>query len=188
MKINGNEIRPGNTIRHKGELWYVVKAAAVQPGKSGAYAQIELRNILTGSKHNERVRASESIERIRLEQRSYQYLYADGDRLAFMDLESYEQIELLKSFVGERVALLQESMEVMIESYEGKPIGFELPEQVVVTIAETEPALKGQTATSSYKPAILENGMRVSVPPFVEVGQKIILATRDLTYVKRAES
>jgi elongation factor P len=187
MKINGNEIRPGNVLEHKGELWVAVKTLAVKPGKGGAFNQVELKSILGNTKLNERFRANETVERVRLEQRDHQYLFTAGDMLTFMDLENYEQIELSEEFVGERAAFLQEGMTVRIESYEGKPLGLTLPEHVTLEITETEPTVKGQTAAASYKPAILENGIRVMVPPFVETGERIVVDTAESTYVKRAD-
>ena len=187
MKINGNEVRIGNVIEHKGGLWMAVKTQAVKPGKGGAFAQIELKNLIDGTKLNERFRAADKVERIRLEQKDYQFLYDTGDALVFMDLETYDQIELQSDFVGERAAFLQEGMKVVVESHEEKPIGISLPDQVILEVAETEPSVKGQTAAASYKPAIMDNGVRVMVPPFVEVGQKIVVETNEITYIKRAD-
>ncbi len=187
MKINGNEIRPGNVIQHKDHLWVAVKTQHVKPGKGGAFAQVELKNLVDGSKLNERFRSSETVERVRLEQKEYQYLYADGDMLTFMDTESYEQISLASDFVGERAAFLQDGMMVTVESHEGKPLGIALPEQVTLEITETEPTVKGQTAASSYKPATLENGLRVMVPPFISTGERIVVDTNETTYVRRAD-
>lgn len=187
MKINGNQITPGNVIQHNDTLWVAVKTQHVKPGKGGAFAQVELKNVFNGSKLNERFRSSETVERVRLEQKDFQYLFDSGDMLTFMDLESYEQIELPKDFVGERAEFLQEGMQVRLESYEGKPISVELPEHVTLEVTETEPTIKGQTASSSYKPAVLDNGMRVMVPPFITVGEKIVVATQDATYVRRSE-
>lgn len=187
MKINGNDIRPGNVIQHKGELWSAVKIQAVKPGKGGAFAQVELKNLITGSKLNERFRATETIERVRLDQNDYQFLYAEGEMLVFMDTTSYEQIELQKDFVGDRAAFLQDGMMVKVESYEEKPIGVELPAQVTLEVAETEAVVKGQTAASSYKPAIMENGIRVMVPPFIKQGEKVVVQTEDITYLRRAD-
>ncbi len=188
MKINGNEIRPGNVISHKGGLWVAVKIQAVKPGKGGAFAQVELKNLIDNTKLNERFRASETVEKVRLEQHDYQFLYAEGDMLVFMNLESYEQIEIPKDFIGERAQFLQDGMQVVLESHEEKPIGVSLPDQVTLEITEAEPVVKGQTAASSYKPAILENGVRVMVPPFVSTGEKIIVDTNELTYIRRADS
>lgn len=187
MKINGNEIRIGNVIQHNNSLWVAVKTNAVKPGKGGAFNQVELKNLLDGSKLNERFRASATVERVRLEQKDYQYLFESGDMLTFMDLETYDQIELPKEFVGERTAFLQDGMQVTLESHEGTPIGITLPEHVTLEVTDTEPTVKGQTAASSYKPATMENGLRVMVPPFVEVGQKIIVTTAEVEYVKRAD-
>ncbi len=187
MKINGNDIRPGNIIQHKGELWSAVKIQAVKPGKGGAFAQVELKNLVTGSKLNERFRATETIERARLDQDEYQFLYAEGEMLVFMDTTSYEQIELHKDFVGERAAFLQDGTMVKVESFEEKPIGVELPDQVTLEVSETEAVVKGQTAASSYKPATMENGVRVMVPPFIKQGEKIIVQTSDITYLRRAD-
>ena len=187
MKINGNEIRQGNVIQHKDGLWVAVKTQHVKPGKGGAFAQIELKNLVDGTKLNERFRSSETVERVRLEQNEYQYLYSDGDMLTFMDTESYEQIELASDFIGDRVAFLQDGMMVTVESYEGKSLGIALPEQVTLEVTETEPTVKGQTASASYKPAILENGLRVMVPPFVTTGEKIVVDTNETTYIRRAD-
>ncbi len=187
MKINGNEIRPGNVIQHKGGLWVAVKANAVKPGKGPAYAQVELKHVTEGTKLNERFRASETVERVRLEQRDYQFLFAEGDNLVFMDLESYDQTEVPKELVGERAAFLQDGMKVMLESFEGMPIGITLPQHVTLEVVEADAVVKGQTAASSYKPAKLENGVRVLVPPFVGTGEKIVVDTNELTYVKRAD-
>jgi len=187
MKINGNEIRPGNVIEHKGGLWLAVKTQAVKPGKGGAFNQVELKNLIDRSKLNERFRSSETVERVRLEQRDYQFLYADGDMLTFMDLETYDQIQLATEFLEERAAFLQDGMKVVVESHEGKPISVSLPTQVTLEVVEAEPVVKGQTAASSNKPAVLENGIRVMVPPFVQTGEKIIVDTNELTYIKRAD-
>ncbi len=187
MKINGNEIRPGNVIQHQDSLWVAVKTNAVKPGKGPAYNQVELKNLLTGSKLNERFRASETVERVRLEQKDHTFLFEEGDMLVFMDAESYEQISIPKDMIGERVAFLQDGMQVIVESHEGKAIGVQLPEHVTLEITETEPTVKGQTASSSYKPSIVENGLRIMVPPHMTTGQKIVVNTETLEYVKRAD-
>ncbi len=187
MKINGNEIRPGNVIQHNGALWVAVKTGHVKPGKGPAYAQVELKNLVNGTKLNERFRASETVERVRLEQRDYQFLYPEGDALVFMDLETYDQIQIPSDLLGGRAAFLQDGMQVVVESHEGTPLGVSLPDQVTLEVTEAEPVVKGQTAASSYKPAMLENGVRVMVPPFVGVGEKIIVDTNELTYVRRAD-
>jgi elongation factor P len=187
MKINGNEIRPGNVIEHQSSLWVAVKVNAVKPGKGPAYAQVELKNLLNGSKLNERFRASESVERVRLEQNDYQFLYVQGEMLIFMDNVTYDQLEIPQEFVGERAAFLQDGMMVTVESHEGTPIGISLPDQVTLQVVDAEPVVKGQTASASYKPAMMENGVRVMVPPFITAGEKIVVDTNDTTYVRRAD-
>lgn len=186
MKINGNEIRPGNVIEHQNSLWAAVKVQHVKPGKGGAFAQVELKNLLNGSKLNERFRSAETVERVRLEQKDFQYLYAEGDMLVFMDTDTYDQLELQSEFVGDRAVFLQDGMTVTVEMYEEKPIGIALPDQVTLEVSETEPALKGQTVSSSYKPAVMDNGARVMVPPFITTGEKIVVDTNELIYLRRA--
>ncbi len=187
MKMNGNEIKPGNIIKHQDTLWVAVKCNAVKPGKGGAFNQVELKNLLDGRKLNERFRAAETVERVRLDQKPHTYLYADGEMLVFMNSETYEQINLQSDFLGERAVYLTDGMEVELEFYEEKPISVALPEQIVLEVAETEPVVKGQTAANSYKPAILDNGVRTSVPPFIGVGEKLVINTEDGSYVKRAD-
>jgi elongation factor P len=187
MKINGNEIRPGNVIEHKGGLWTAVKTQAVKPGKGPAYAQVELKNAIDGTKLNERFRSSETVERVRLEQKDYQFLFADGDMLTFMDSDTYDQIQIPRDLLEERAAFLQDGMKVTVESHEGRAIGVAIPDQVTLEVVEAEPVVKGQTAASSYKPAKLENGVRVLVPPFVGVGERVVVDTNEITYVRRAE-
>jgi len=187
MKINGNAIRPGNVILHKDGLWQAVKIQHTQPGKGGAYLQVELRNLRDGTKLNERFRASETVERVRLEQRKHQFLFADGDMLTFMNTQDYDQVALPRELLGEQAVYLQDGMEVMIEFHEDSPLAVSLPETVVLEVTETEPVVKGQTAASSNKPAVLENGVRVMVPPFVNIGDRIIVNTADSTYAKRAD-
>ena len=188
MKINGNEIKPGNVIKHQDTLWLAVKAAHVKPGKGGAFAQVELKNLLDGRKLNERFRSADKVEKVRLEQKDYQYLYPEGDMLVFMDTENYEQISLQSDFVGEdRAAYLTDGMMVILEFYEERPIGIDLPQHVELEVIETEPVVKGQTAANSYKPAILAGNIRTAVPPFVGVGERIVVATEDGSYVRRAD-
>jgi elongation factor P len=188
MKINGNEIRPGNVLMHQGTLWVAVKTDHVKPGKGGAFAQVELKNLLDGRKLNERFRAADKVEKVRLEQKDHTFLFASDEALTFMDAETYEQIELQADFVGaERASYLTDGMNVVVEFHEDRPIGISLPQHVTLEVADTEPVVKGQTAANSYKPAILSNGVRSSVPPFVGVGEKIIVATEDGSYVKRAD-
>ena len=188
MKIDGVSVKPGNVLEHNGKLWVVTKTGHVKPGKGGAFNQVEMKCITDGTKLNERFRSDEKVERVRLDQKDYQFLYEEGDNLVFMDTETYEQIEVAKDFLdGDRIKFLQDSMVVMIESYEGKPIGVTLPQHVTLAITETEPVVKGQTAASSYKPAILENGVRVMVPPFITADEKIVVDTNEVTYVERAK-
>jgi elongation factor P len=187
MKIAGNEIKPGAVIEHNGSLWVAVKAVAVKPGKGGAYNQVELKNLYDGTKLNERFRSAETVEVIELEFKPYTFLYASGEMLTFMDQESFEQIEIAADFIGERAAFLTDGMEVKVESYEGRPISVKLPQQVTQTVVEADPVVKGQTAASSYKPAKLENGLRVMVPPFIEAGTKIVVSTDEVAYIRRAE-
>jgi elongation factor P len=186
MKINGNEIRPGNVIEHNNSLWVAVKTQAVKPGKGPAYNQVELKNLINGSKLNERFRSSETVERVRLEQKDFQFLYPQGEMLVFMDTDTYEQMELQQEFVGERAAFLQDGMKVVVEMHEGRAIGINLPAQVTLTVTEADPVVKGQTAASSYKPAMLENGVRIMVPPFITAGEKVIVDTNEMAYVSRA--
>ena len=188
MKINGNEIKPGNVVEHRGGLWVAVKTNAVKPGKGGAFNQVEMKNLIDGTKLNERFRASETVEKIRLEQKDFQYLYSEGDMLVFMDATTYEQLELQQEFVGDRAAFLQDGMTVVVEMYEERPIGVRLPDFVTLEIVEADPVVKGQTVSSSYKPAVMANGIKVMVPPFIEAGEKIIVETTEIIYVKRAES
>lgn len=187
MKITGNSIRPGHVLSHKGALWRAIKTFHTMPGKGGAFMQVELKNLIDGTKLNERFRSSETVERVALEQREHQYLFSDGDTYTFMDLGTFDQITIHKDNIGDNVSYLQEGMKVIVEMYEGRAIGLSLPEQVVLTVSETEAVVKGQTAASSYKPALLDNGVRTSVPPFIKTGDKIIVSTADGSYVKRAE-
>jgi elongation factor P len=187
MKINGNEIRPGNVIEHDGSLWVAVKAQAVKPGKGPAYNQVELKNLIDGRKLNNRFGSDEKVERVRIDTKDFQYLYKEGDMLVFMDSDTYEQINLAEDFVGERAAFLQDGMTVTLEMHEERPIGISLPDQVTLKVTETEPTVKGQTAASSYKPALLENGVRVMVPPFIAAGERIVVDTNEIAYVRRAE-
>ncbi|MGE4246631.1 MAG: elongation factor P [Parvibaculaceae bacterium] len=187
MKIAGNEIKPGYVLLHNDQLWMTVKTEHVKPGKGGAFAQVEMKNIVNGSKLNERFRSADKVERVRLEQKDYQFLYEQGDMLVFMDTDSYDQIELAKDFVGDRSAFLQDGMMITVESYEGKPLGVSLPDQVTLAITEADPVVKGQTASSSYKPAMLENGLRILVPPFISAGERVVVDTNEVTYIRRAE-
>jgi len=187
MKMNGNEIKPGNIIKHQDTLWVAVKCNAVKPGKGGAFNQVELKNLLDGRKLNERFRSAETVERIRLDQKTHSFLYHDGDMLVFMNSENYEQINLEADFIGDRAIYLTDGMEVELEFYEDRPISVTLPDQVILEVAETEPVVKGQTAANSYKPATLSNGARTTVPPFISAGERLIINTEDGSYVKRAD-
>ena len=188
MKINGNAIRPGNIIEHQNQQWRAIKCVAVKPGKGGAFNQVELKNLENGSKLNERFRANEVVEKLIINTKKYQYLYSSEDMLTFMDVESYEQLELPLTMIGEQKAFLQDGMEVTLEIVDNKPIGIDLPEHVVQEVVETEAVVKGQTASSSYKPAILDNGLRIMVPPHITVGTKISVATLDCSYVGKDKS
>lgn len=187
MKINGNAIRPGNVIEHKGALWRAVKTQHVKPGKGGAFLQVELKRLKDGTKLNERFRANETVERAFLEQREHTFLFAEGDSYTFMDAETFDQVSLNAEDIGEGAAFLQDGMTVILETHEGTPIGISLPDHVTLEVVETEPVVKNQTATSSYKPAVLENGVKTTVPQFVNVGDKIVVSTADSTYTKRAD-
>ena len=187
MKIDGNNIRPGNIIEHQDGLWVAVKTQHTQPGKGGAYLQVELKNIRDGRKLNERFRSSEKVEQVRLEQRNNSYLFENAGMYTFMDLETYDQVELSAELIGDKAVFLQDGMEVVIESYEGTPLSVSLPQNTILEVTETEPVVKGQTAASSNKPATMENGSRVMVPPFVGVGDKIVVNIEECTYVERAK-
>ena len=187
MKINGNAIRIGNVIEHKDRLWVAVKTQAVKPGKGGAFNQVELKDIRSGTKLNERFRADEQVERVRLEQRPAQFLFAEEDLLTFMDNETYEQTQISKNLLGDDVVFLQDGMEVQIESHEGEPLSVQMPETDMLEIVEADAVVKGQTASSSYKPAMLENGVKILVPPHIESGTRVVVRTEDSTYVERAK-
>lgn len=187
MKISGNSIRVGNVIEHQGKLWVAVKTQHTQPGKGGAYMQVELKNLIDGTKTNERFRSAETVEKVHLDEYPYQYLYAEDNNLVFMEQETFEQITLSKDFVGDAADFLQDGMVVNISSYEERPLSIQLPDTVTLTIQEAEPVVKGQTASSSYKPAILENGIKVMVPPHIESGMRIVVDTTERTYIERAK-
>jgi elongation factor P len=187
MKINGNSVKPGMIVEHKNDLWVVTKSQSVKPGKGGAFNQVEMKSLKNGSKLNERFRASEEVERVRVDEEKFQYLYQQENKLIFMNLTDYEQMELDVEFIGNKIDLLRENDEVILEMYDEKPIGIQLPNTLIFEVSETEAVVKGQTAASSNKPALLENGLRVMVPPFIEQGEKVIINTEDLTYLKRAE-
>ena len=185
-KINGNEIRRGNIIEHNGGLWVAVKTDHVKPGKGGAFAQVELKNLRNGSKLNERFRSADKVERVRLEQKDQQFLYESDGMLVFMDTETYEQIDLPADILGDARPFLQDGMTVQIEYYEEEALSAALPEKVVCKVVETEPAIKGQTAANSFKPAVLDNGVRIMIPPFVEQDTDVVVNTETFEYVERA--
>lgn len=188
MKINGNEIRPGNIIEHNDNLWVAVKTQHVKPGKGGAFAQVELKNLRNGSKLNERFRSADKVERVRLDQKDQQFLYEADGMLTFMDSETFEQITLSAELLGERRAFLRDGMTVVIEYHEDEPLSVRLPETTIVEIIETEPVIKGQTATSSYKPAMTNIGVRVMIPPFISENESIVVSTETGEYQERAKS
>jgi elongation factor P len=186
MKISGVDIRPGNILEYEGGIWKVAKIQHTQPGKGGAYMQVEMKNLQDGRKTNVRFRSADTVERVRLDTKDFQYLYADGDMLVFMDRDTYEQIQLPADLIGDAAAFLEDGMEVTLEMWEDKPISVQLPEQVEATIVEADAVVKGQTASSSYKPAVLENGVRVMVPPHIESGTRIIVDVYERAYVSKA--
>jgi elongation factor P len=186
-KIAGNEVKPGMIIEVNGQLWSVLKTNSVKPGKGGAYNQVEAKNVLNGTRLNERFRSAETVDEVQLERRDFQYLFASGDMLTFMDMQNYDQIEVEADFVGDRTQFLQDGMKVVMQMHEGKPLGVSLPPHVILQVTEADPVTRGQTAASSYKSATLENGLRVQVPAFIEAGTRIIVSTDEGTYVKRAE-
>ncbi len=185
MKITAIEIKPGMIIEHKNDYWTVLKTQHVKPGKGGAFNQVELKSVIKGTKLNERFRSNESVEKAEVNEKKFNFLYIDGDNCYFMDNKTFEQVEILKTIVGEKYKLLKENLEVNISFMEEKPISVDLPNNIECIIESTDAAIKNQTASSSYKPALLDCGIRVDVPPFIESGEKIILDTRTLEYIKR---
>ena len=185
MKILGNEIKPGMIIEHKNDLWSVLKTQHVKPGKGGAFNQVELKSIKKDTKLNERFRSNDNVERAVLDEKKFSFLYEDEKNCHFMDQTNFEQITINKSLLGEKSKLLKENMEVNVQFYEDQALTVNLPSSVELTIESTDAAIKGQTASSSYKPAILKNGINIMVPPFINSGDKIILDTRTLEYIKK---
>lgn len=188
MKQQANQIRAGQVIEHDGRRWSVLKQQIITPGKGGAFIQVEMRDLKTGNKTNERWRTADTVERLLTEDKEYNYSYEDGDNLVFMDPETFEQFMLPKDILGDQVAFLQDNMKVIVNLVEGDPISVALPPQVTLEIVEAEPVVKGQTASSSYKPAMLSNGVKTMVPPFIEAGEKIVVRTEDASYVERAKN
>ena len=185
MKINASEIRVGMLLEYKDDLWQVLKTQHVKPGKGGAFAQVEMKSVNKNTKLNERFRSSESVEKASLEETNFNYLYEDDNKYFFMNPKTFEQIEIKKNLIGEKGKLLTENLEVSVSFYNENPIEIDLPNQVTCKIKTTDVALKGQTVSSSYKPAILDNGIKIQVPPFVESGDEIIVDTRSIEYVKK---
>jgi elongation factor P len=187
MKISGVDIRPGNIIEYEGGIWRAVKTQHTQPGKGGAYMQVEMKNLIDGRKTNVRFRSAETVERVRLDTKDFQYLYAEDDNLVFMDTGTYEQVTLPRDLLGDAAAFLTDGMDVTMELYEERPLSVQLPEQVEALIVEADAVVKGQTASSSYKPAVLENGVRVMVPPHIGAGTRIVVDVYEQAYVRRAD-
>ena len=185
MKINAGEIRVGMLLEHKNDLWQVLKTQHVKPGKGGAFAQVEMKSVNKNTKLNERFRSSENVEKASLEEIKYNFLYEDENNYFFMDPKSFEQIQIKKDIVGEKGKLLTENLEVSLSFYNNSPIAVDLPNQVNCKVETTDASIKGQTVSSSYKPAILNNGLNIQVPPFIEAGDEIIVDTRNLEYIKK---
>ncbi len=183
MKISGVDIRPGNIIEYEGGIWRAVKIQHTQPGKGGAYMQVELKNLIDGRKNNVRFRSAETVERVRLDTKDYQFLYADGEMLVFMDQDTYEQINLPSDLLGDARPFLQDGMQVMLELWDEKPISVELTAQFEATIVEADAVVKGQTDSSSFKPAVLDNGVRIMVPPHIASGTRIVVDVYEQAYV-----
>ena len=187
MKVQANTIRPGHVIEHDGKQWSVLKINILQPGKGGAFIQVEMRDVKSGLKSNDRFRTQETVEKLMVDEKSCAYLYRDNTKLALMDMETYEQFEIDAALSGAPGVYLQDGMTVSVDLIEGSPVALRLPPHVVMEVTEAEPVTKGQTASSSYKPAIVENGERVMVPPHIEVGTRIVVHTDSGTYVERAK-
>ena len=185
MKISANEIKPGMLIEYKDDLWEVLKTQHVKPGKGGAFNQVEMKSINKNTKLNERFRSEQTVEKASIEEVKHSYIYEDEDNYFFIDQKTFEQIDIKKNILGEKGKLLKENLEVNVKLYDDKPIGVELPNQINCKIKTTEVALKRQTVSSSYKPALLDNGINIQVPPFIETGDEIILDTRSLEYIKK---
>tara|TARA_B100000965_G_C19590784_1_gene757868 strand:+ start:398 stop:964 length:567 start_codon:yes stop_codon:yes gene_type:complete len=185
MKITANEIKPGMIIEHKNDYWTVVKINHVKPGKGGAFNQVELKSVLKGTKLNERFRSNENVEKAEVEEKKFNFLYLDEEKCHFMDTTNYEQISLSKKNIGEKFKLLTENLEVVISFMEDKPVSLELPINIECEVKTTQAVVKGQTASSSYKPAVLNNDINTTVPPFIEQGDKILIDSRSLEYIKK---
>ncbi len=187
MKINAIDIKPGFVLEHQGKLWIVLRRELVQPGKGGAFAQVEMRDLRGGSKLNERFRTQETVERVRLDEKEMQFLYMDAGQATFMDNETYEQLTVNREMIGDPADFLREGMICTIQLHEGSPLAIELPQMVTMQVVEADPVVKGQTASSSYKPGKLENGRRIMLPPHIEAGTRVVVNTADGSYVERAK-
>ncbi|RPH05846.1 MAG: elongation factor P [Alphaproteobacteria bacterium TMED194] len=188
MKVNGNNLKAGMIVSHKGGTWKVITTQSVKPGKGGAFAQVELKNLKDSSKLNERFRSSEVVERLYVETKSFQYSYNDGDTYHFMDTNTYEQISLDKNIISELNIFLQDNMIVSIEFIDNTPVSIKLPEHIIEEVTDTEAVIKGQTAASSFKPAILSNGFKIMVPPHIENGMRIVISTNNFAYLEKAKN
>ena len=188
MKVNGNNLKAGMIVSHKGGMWKVISTQSVKPGKGGAFAQVELKNLKDSSKLNERFRSSEVVERLYVETKTFQYSYNDGDTYHFMDTNTYEQISLDKNIISELNIFLQDNMIVSIEFIENNPVSIKLPEHIIEEVTDTEAVIKGQTAASSFKPAILSNGYKIMVPPHIENGMRIVISTNNFAYLEKAKN
>jgi len=187
MKINAIDLKPGNVLEHQNKLWLVLKREIVQPGKGGAFTVIEIRDLRSGNKATERFRTQETVERVRLDEKEMQFLYMEDNQATFMDNDSFEQVTVPRELIGDPADFLQDGMVCKVMTYEGTPLSVEMPSSVVMELVEADPVVRGQTASSSYKPGKLENGRRVLIPPHVEAGTRIVVSTADGSYVERAK-
>ena len=187
MKQQANLIRAGQVIEHDGRRWTVLKQQIITPGKGGAFIQVEMRDLKTGNKTNERWRTADTVERLMTEEKEYTYSYTEGDNMVVMDPESFEQVHIALTLMGDTAPFLQDNMQLVVDLVEGDPVAIHLPATVVLEVVEADPVVKGQTATSSYKPARLSNGVKTAVPPFIETGERIVVRTEDASYVERAK-
>ena len=186
-KINAIDLKPGNVLEHQNKLWLVLKRDIVQPGKGGAFTQIEIRDLRSGNKATERFRTQESVERVRLDEKEMQFLYMEGDQATFMDNDSFEQVSVPRDLIGDPADFLQDGMVCTVMTHEGTPLSVDMPPSVTMEVVEADPVVRGQTASSSYKPGRLENGRRVMIPPYIEKGTRIVVSTSDGSYVERAK-
>ena len=187
MKQQANLIRAGQVLDHEGQRWTVLKQQIITPGKGGAFIQVEMRNLKTGNKTNERWRTADTVERLQTDNKDYTYSYPDGNNLVLMDPETFEELHVPSDILGDTLPFLQDGMTVELDLVEGEPVGMHLPATVILEVTEADPVVKGQTAASSYKPAMLSNGVRTMVPPFIETGERIVVKTEDGSYVERAK-